>query len=181
MAAPKKAAAPKARPSPLRPLISPAEKEQQATYTKAVMAFNRGRYGDAQRMLKKVKAGPDLNLRHHARVYLKIAEQRASVSRVVLKTADENYHYGIQLVNDRQLEDAEPYLRKALKLSKGAAHVHYALAVLAAVQDDPDSAYESLQAAVERDDNYRLMALSDSDLTMVSADPRIARVMRGEL
>lgn len=109
---------------------------------------------------------------------MRICEQRTSAGRVRLRGAEEHYNYGVQLVNDRRLDEAEQHLSKALKLSKrDSAHIHYALAALYALRDDAEAAYENLKKAIEKDPRNRVLARSDSDLAAVAEDPRIAGLL----
>ena len=97
-----------------------------------------------------------------------------------LKTADEFYNYGIQLVNERRLDEAQQSLKRALKLQPKAGHIHLATAVLKALQADPAAAYQSLKKAIELDGRNRVLARNDPDLAGVASDPAIAGLLHGE-
>ena len=124
--------------------------------------------------------GPDPGLRHRAQVYANICRQRTESARLSLKTPEDQYNYAVRLINDRELDEAEKLLTKALKGSKKAGHVHYALALIAALRDDVDGAYEKLAVAIQADPQHRIQAKVDSDFSAVRSDPRIADLLTAD-
>lgn len=156
----------------------PGADRQAVNYAAAIERFQRGRYGNALTFFEKVIDGPDAGLKHRAAVYARVCRERAASAAPRLRGADENYDYGVKLVNDRQLDEAEVHLKKALRLSKNAPHVHYAMAVLFALRGDAEHAAENLRAAIKGDPRNRLLARADGDLANVASDPAVAGLLK---
>ncbi len=174
----KTAKAPPARKVAARKKSGPSpERLQEEAYAKAVLLFNRGRFVQAFKRFEEAVKGPALGLRHRAGVYVNICKQRTESAKLRLQTGEDHYNYGVQLVNDRNLEDARKHLLRALKGNKRAGHVHYALAVASSLSGDADGAYESLAAAIQGDAKYRIQAKGDSDFGAVASDPRVAELL----
>ena len=156
-----------------------SEDRQAQLYGKAVKLFNSKKYSQALKRFEGVAEGPHPSLRHRAGVYVEICRQRLRPSKVRLKTADEHYNYGIQLVNERRLDEAEYQFRHALRMQPKAAHVHLASAVLWALSGDIEKTYQSLKKAIDLDPRSRVLALSDADLSPVLNEPSIAALLHG--
>jgi len=157
-----------------------AEERQAMQYGKAMRHFNSRHFDRALELFKEIIEGPHPTLRHRARVHAKICRQQKQEGKVQLNTAEEYYNYGIKLMNERSLEEAERYLKQALKLDPKAGHVHFARAVLGALTGDNERSYESLKRAIELDPRHRYMALNDADLAGVLNDPSIATLLHEE-
>ena len=156
-----------------------SEDRQAQIYGKAVKYFNSKKYQRALKLLKQVAAGPHPSLRHRAGVYVEICRQRIRPSKVKLKTADEYYNYGVQLVNERRLDEAESQFRHALRMQPKGAHIHLAAAVLGALAGDIEKTYKSLKKAIDLDPRSRVLALNDADLSPVLSEPSIAKLLHG--
>ena len=148
-------------------------------YEKASRAFNARRFQSALTLFEKAAAGPDLTFSNRARVYVAICRRQTKPRKVKLKTADEFYNYGIQLVNAHQFDEAGRSLTRALKLQPRGAHIHFAVAVLGALTQDATAACKSLKRAIELDPRNRVLALNDADLATVVKEPAIARLLHG--
>jgi tetratricopeptide (TPR) repeat protein len=180
--------APKTVPPPPPPPVDKAaeqaakverqlELRQTENYEKAVEYFNARRFSRALPFMEKAADGPNVTLRHRAHVYADICRRQIGDEKVELKTADDNYNYGVKLMNDRRLEEAERYLQRALRLAPKAAHVHYANAVLAALRGNVDAVFGNLKRAIEIDPLNRVLALNDADLGGVLTYPPIAHLL----
>ncbi len=147
-----------------------AEEKQAAQFDKAARLFQGRKFGQARPLLEKVSAGPNVGLSHRAGVYLQICAEQIARGKPRLRTAEENYNYAVQLINDRQLDDAESYLKKALKMDRKAAHMHYAHAILKILTGDVNGAFEALKTSIRFDPQNRILALRDPDFTAVTRD-----------
>ena len=156
-----------------------SEDRQAQLFGKAVKYFNSKKYRQARKWFEEVAAGPHPSLRHRAGVYVEICRQRIRPSKVKLKTADEYYNYGIQLVNERRLDEAESQFRRALRMQPKGAHIHLAAAVLGALAGDIEKTYKSLKKAIDLDPRSRVLALNDADLSPVLSEPSIAELLHG--
>ena len=179
-----------AKPAPLPPppaidkqaeLAAKAERQleqrQSEYYEKAVEYFNTRKFSRALPLLEKAAEGPNTTLRHRAHVYADICRRQISNEKVDLKTADDHYNYGVKLMNDRRLQEAEQHLQRALRLAPKAGHVLYANAVLSALQGNAESAFGNLKKAIEIDPLNRVLALNDADLGSVMGHPPIAQLL----
>jgi tetratricopeptide (TPR) repeat protein len=153
------------------------ELRQTENYERAVQYFNARKFSRALPFMEKAADGPNVTLRHRAHVYADICRRQIGDEKVELKTADDNYNYGVKLMNDRRLEEAERYLQRALRLAPKAGHVHYANAVLAALRGNVDAVFGNLKRAIEIDPLNRVLALNDADLHSVLTHPPIAHLL----
>ena len=173
--APKKAARRQPPPSPTN-----SERLQAEVYAKAVESFQAGRIKRALGYFETVAEGPDSGLRHRAHVHIKICRRRTESDTIELKTAEDHYNYSVKLINDRRLEEADKHLDKALKKATGAGYIHYAKAVVAALNDDKDRVHKSLNRAIELDPKHRLQARRDPDMAGIRDDAEIAELLQGD-
>jgi tetratricopeptide (TPR) repeat protein len=154
------------------------EQRQTENYEKAVAYFNTRKFSRALPLLEKAVEGPNAALRHRAHVYADICRQQITTEKLDLKTADDHYNYGVKLMNDRRLDEAEQHLQRALRLAPKAGHILYANAALSALQGNAESAFGNLKRAIEIDPLNRVLALNDADLASVIGYPPIAQLVR---
>lgn len=158
-----------------------SEQEQLELFEQAMEAFRAADFAKALKVFEAAALGPDGPMRHRATVHTRICRQRIGNDTVDLKTADDHYNFAIRLINDRRLDEASDHLEKALSLSKRpAAHVHYALAVVAALEEDAESSLEKLREAIEIDPQQRLIARRDPDLADLAETPPFAELLAGD-
>ena len=150
---------------------------QAAHYEAAVGYLNSRKFALARSRFEKAADGPDATLRHRAKVYAEICRSRIETSKPRLKSVDDYYNYGIRLMNDRQLDEAEHHLSEALKRDPQADHIHYATAVLHAIKGNTADTHRSLSRAIELNPRNRPLALNDSDLAAVREDPSISDLL----
>jgi tetratricopeptide (TPR) repeat protein len=153
------------------------EQRQVEQYEKGVDHFNARKFSRALHLLEKAAEGPNASLRHRANVYAEICRKQIGSGKVELKTAEDHYNYGVKLMNDRRLTEAEHHLQRALRLAPKAAYVHYANGVLCALRGDAESAFSHLKRAIEIDPLNRVLALNDADLAGVAGRPPISRLL----
>lgn len=158
-----------------------SEEDQLQLFEQAMEAFRKQKFKDALALFEAAAQGPDGAIRHRASVHTRICRQRTGSDTVDLKTADDHYNYAIRLINDRRLAEAADHLNSALKLAKQPpAHVHYALAVVAALEDDATTSFSKLQEAIEIDPQQRLIARRDPDLAGLAGKPPISELLAGD-
>ena len=157
------------------------EEEQLELFENAMEAFREAEFAQALELFEATAQGPDGAMRHRATVHIRICRQRIGSDTVDLKTADDHYNYAIRLINDRRLSEASDHLERALELAKRpSAHVHYALAVVAALEDDAKRSFDRLRQAIEIDPQQRLIARKDPDLAALAGLPPIAELLAGD-
>ena len=150
--------------------VRQAEEKQATQFEKAAKLFQGRKFAQARPLLEKVSGGPNVGLTHRAGIYLQICQEQMARGKPRFKTADEHYNYAVQLMNDGQLEDAETYLKKALRMDRKAAHLQYALSVLKVLSGDLSAAFEALKKSIQSDPQNRILALRDADLAVVAKD-----------
>ena len=127
---------------------------------------------------QKIVEGPNSSLRHRAEVHAQICRRQIESNKVKLTTVDDYYNYGIKLVNDGQLDEAERHFRKALKMAPKSDHLHYACAVARALSGDAEGASVNLKRAIELNARNRRLARGDSDFSKILRHPLITELLR---
>ncbi len=161
-------------------IVRQLSERQAAHYEVAVGHLNSRNFVQARSRFEKAADGPDTTLRHRAKIYAEICRSRIETRKLRLKSVDDYYNYGIKLMNDRQLDEAERHLGEALRLDPRADHVYYATAVLHAIRGNTAGVHQSLTRAIELNPRNRPLALNDSDLATVREDPSISDLLRSK-
>jgi tetratricopeptide (TPR) repeat protein len=157
-----------------------SEERQTSQYDKAVEYFNDRRFDRALSYFEKAAEGPLVEFRHRAKVHAEICRQQRQRNEPKLKTAEEHYNYGVQLMNERRLDEAERHLERALKLEPKAGYLHFAAAVLGALSGNTEASYQSLKRAIQLDPQNRILALRDADLAPVVRQSPFAELLHEE-
>ena len=138
---------------------------QLSNFEAGMKLFHARNLKEARELFRKAAEGPESDVANRARMHLAMCDQRLQEASVVLGSAEDYYNYGVALLNTRKVVEARRHLEKALAMSPGADHIHYALAAAQALGGDMPGAYENLKRAIELDPRNRLMARQDSDLS----------------
>lgn len=157
-----------------------AYREALARFESAVKLFNDNQFAKARSAFERLAETATPDLAQRAKVYLTICKQRLARPTVNLKTADDYYNYSVQLANQGNLEEAEQYLTKALKLAPKCDYIHYALASTLALRDNAEGAMERLAQAIELNGRNRYLAQNDPDFLSLSEDPRFTELLYPE-
>jgi tetratricopeptide (TPR) repeat protein len=144
------------------PKISPATL-QLANLEKAMKAFHKRDFESALPQFEEAAKGPEVSVSHTAALHARMCRQRMETHKPTLKTAEDNYAYGLTFINRREFAEAEPFLKKALSLSPKADHILYALALARGHQGDLEEAATLLSRAIEIAPNNRSAARNDPD------------------
>ena len=173
-----------ARPHPpVRRKPTPEEIAHQnrlAQFENALNLFNANHFAKARNLFERLTADAAPDLAQRARVYLNICNQRLSRPAVQLKTADDHYNYAVQLANHGNLDEAEEYLKKALKLAPQCDYIHYALASTSALRENAEEAMAHLQEAIQLNGQNRYLAQNDPDFSSLGEDPRFTELIYPE-
>ena len=156
-----------------------AEVLQTEQFDKAAALFQAGKYGLARRNLERVRLGPNASLAHRALVYIEICRQKTAKKRPDLESSDDYYHYALQLVNDRRLDEALRVLKRGLSKDSGAADLHYLKAVAMTLADEERAAYLALKKAIALDSDIRFIARGDPDLRVLIEREPFAGLIAG--
>ncbi|MGE5487682.1 MAG: tetratricopeptide repeat protein [bacterium] len=172
---------PRQKPSPKKPaqeaIAAPPPADQAETFSRAIAALQARRYAEASALFAFAAEGPDRGMAHSARVHMRICERRMQSDGVELKSADDHYNYGVALLNERRLAEADRQLRAAIEKAPQGDHIHYALAICLALRGDLAGAYASLKRAIEIDPRNRIAARRDPDLAEFTRLSPIAELL----
>jgi tetratricopeptide (TPR) repeat protein len=146
----------------------------------ALELFNRNQFSKARAIFERLMENPARELAERARVYWNICEQRLARSAPQPKTAEELYNYAVSLANQGNPEEAEQYLKRALKLSPRSDYIYYALATTYAQREDIEGALQSLLKAIELNERNRYQAQNDADFANLLEDPRFTELLYPE-
>lgn len=169
-------AAPDARVAGLN-VASPGAQEQSEWFGKAVAVFHARKFEQAKALFERAAAGPAPDMAHAARAYIRMCEQRLNRAEPRPATADEHYAYGVALLNQRQLDEAERHLAEAAHLAPNADHVYYALALCRGLQGDLEGAAAYLRRAVELQPQTRFLARRDPDFSGLAQQAPIKEIV----
>jgi tetratricopeptide (TPR) repeat protein len=145
-------------PAPRR--ASPSQPE---LFEKGIALFRQGSFAEARVFFEKAAEGPILEMGSSARTHARMCELRIDRALPELKTAEEYYNWGVALLNQRRLREAEAHLEEALRLAPEGDHIHYALALSRGLSGDIPRASQSLRRAIELQPRNRGQARNDPD------------------
>jgi len=155
------------------PAASPAldSQGQLAAFEAAMKQFHARRLAEARDLFVAAAAGPESDVANRARLHIAMCDQRLPQPIEKPQSAEEYYNYGVALTNARHLSAARDNLEKALALAPLADHVHYALALVEALDGNFDAARGHLARAIELQPRNRLIARQDADFAPVARHP----------
>jgi tetratricopeptide (TPR) repeat protein len=106
-----------------------------------------------------------------------MCELRIDQAAPALKTAEDHYNWGVALLNQRRLREAEAHLEEALRLAPQGDHIHYALALSRGLGGDILRASQYLRRAIELQPRNRGLARNDPDFAGLLHQPPIAALL----
>src|SRR5258708_17353539 len=125
------------------------EETQFSAFDKAMKLFHKRDFEQALPLFDRASEGADLSMAHAAKLHATMCRQRMEKQGPQLKTAEDNYAYGLALTSRRELTGAEQYFHKALEMAPRADYILYSLALVKGLQGDFPSAAAFLHRAVE--------------------------------
>jgi len=154
-----------------------ARAQQEQLYAQAMKLYQQGEFARAIEIFEQAAQGPSPEIAHLARVHKLASQRRLSQAKPKLQTPEEHYDYGIALLNERRLEEAEQHLLKALASLPQADYVHYALAICYGFKGAFDKAAEHLRKAVELRPENRVKARYDPDFEAFLRQPQLREIL----
>ena len=136
---------------------------QLTVFDKAMKHFHKREFQQALPLFDDASKGSDVSIAHTAQLHARMCHQRLDKDSPQLKSAEDNYAYGLALANRRELPGAEKYLQKALQLSPKADHILYSMALVKGLQGDLPAAVSFLAKAIEIQPSNRSTARTDPD------------------
>lgn len=133
--------------------------------------FHARRLQEARDLFETTAAGPERDVAQRARLHIAMCDRRLQQATVNLHSAEDYYNYGVALINARRIAEARSHLERALEMSPGTDHIHFALALAQALAGDLANAYENLKRAIELEPRNRIMARQDADFAPLASQP----------
>jgi tetratricopeptide (TPR) repeat protein len=149
----------------------PSGQKQLASFEAAIRLFHKRNFKEARDRFLEASEGPERDVAQRARLHVAMCDRRLQHATVELRSADDNYNYGVALINSRKVAEARTHLEKALAIAPGSDHIHYALAVAQALSGDFTNAHENLRRAIELDPRNRAIARQDADFGPFASQP----------
>ena len=153
---------------------------QLARFEAGMKLFHARRLQDARDHFKAAAEGPERDVAQRARLHIAMCDRRLQQATVNLRSAEDYYNYGVALLNTRSVSEARGHLEKALQLSPGADHIHYALALAQALSGDLANAHENLKRAIEIEPRNRILARQDTDFAPLANQPPFDALLHPE-
>lgn len=146
-------------------------------FGQAIELFHKREYSKAQALFERAAEGPMRDMAHSARSHVRMCQSRSAPAERVLESADDYYHYGLALLNQRRLAEAERHLARAAELAPEADYVHYAMALGRGLSGNIEGCAESLQRAIELNPASRNQARLDPDFQDLLRYPAVSAVL----
>jgi tetratricopeptide (TPR) repeat protein len=145
--------------------------KQRSSFEAAMKLFHARKLQDARVQFEIASSGPERDVAQRARLHIAMCDRRLQQTTVSLKNAEDYYNYGVALINSRNIGEARLHLEKALQMSPGKDHIHYALALAQALGGDVVNAHDNLRRAIELEPRNRIMARQDADFAPLANQP----------
>src|SRR5688572_2089870 len=153
---------------------------QLGRFEAGMKLFHSRKLQEAREHFKAAAEGPERDVAQRARLHLTMCDRRLQQPTVNLRSAEDYYNYGVALLNTRNVGEARGHLEKALQLSPGADHIHYALAAAQALSGDLANAHDNLKRAIEIEPRNRILARQDADFAAFAGQPPFDSLLRPE-
>src|SRR5262249_89705 len=112
--------------------------------------------------------------------YLRACERALHPAGPRLKDADDFYHQGVFLMNERNLEEASRMFERALALEPASEKVIYAQAAAFGLPGMSGDALDMPRRAIASSRSNAARAANDSDFESLRDDPEFLGLVRGE-
>ena len=144
---------------------------QLANFEAAIKLFHLRKFQEARNLFVAAIGGAERDIANRAQLHISMCDRRLLQATVNLRSAEDYYNYGVALINSRNLTEARSHLEKAIEMSPGADHIHYALALAQALDGDINNAQQNLKRAIELEPRNRLIARQDADFAPLANQP----------
>jgi tetratricopeptide (TPR) repeat protein len=144
---------------------------QRGSFEAAMKLFHARKMREARELFVRASQGPERDVAQRAQIHMAMCDRRLEQPPMTLSSGEDYYNYGVALINTHKAAEARVQLEKALEISPGAEHIHYALALAQALSGDPINAYANLKRAIELEPRNRLIARQDTDFAPLANQP----------
>lgn len=148
------------------------KKTKKDAYTMALNAYSQAiksfRKNDCQKTIEVLTAFQEKyvsekELVERASMYIEICKNRLAQKDPVLKSYDDYFRHSVYKINQREFQDAENALQKAIELNPKEGKLYYMMATLNHLMDEDEKCLEFLRKAIEIDDFFRILAGNEAD------------------
>lgn len=157
--------------------ISQARKD----YEKAIDLFHKRRFDEAARRFENLilKHPDEKELLDRGRMYLTACKNGKKTRAAVPSEPDELFNAAVFEKNRGNLDRALELLKKGAGRRDGDGRVHYLAACCHALMGDVDQALASLKKAIAADDQNRIQARLETDLSALRGTPGFTELIAG--
>ena len=157
------------------------EKAKKNEYAKALAAFDaamkkfhKSQYDTAIELLEKfIETYPDeKGLIDRVNIYLNISRDNIAPPPAALKTIDDFYQHGMDMMFQGKYSDAIDSLNKAHAKVPKNGKILYMLANISCLHGDSESCLDYLEKAVELEPRIAILAQNEADFDPIKEDPR---------
>ncbi len=134
-------------------------------------------FAAARPLFELASGGPTVDLAHAASMHVRMCERR--IGGLAPRSPEEQFAYGITLMNEGDYHGAEPVLRRAVEVRNGSGQFHYALALCLGHLGEFVDSLAHLRFAIQLEPANRTRARQDADFQAL-ADPAIRELLRAE-
>lgn len=149
------------------PLAPPPGAKQLAAFEAGMKRFHARQFKEAKEHFALASGGPERDVAQRSKLHIAMCDRRIGQPAVELGTAEDNYNYGVAMLNSRKVVEARTHLEKALAIAPGSDHIYYALALTLALSGDLSGAHDNLKRAIELEPRNRLIARQDADFAFL--------------
>ncbi len=140
--------------------------------------FQRKDFPKAKDLFQQAAGGTNREMAHAARMHAHMCERRLVKSQApALRTVEDFYNYGMALLNQGGLAEAERQLRKALGLKDDLDYVHYSLALCCGLQGQLEAAGKHLRRAIQIQPQNRNAARNDPDFHAIANQSPLREIL----
>jgi len=151
-----------------------------SAYSQAMKSFHKGDYKKADELLKAFldKHGSERELVDRAQIYLTVCGERQSKEKVLLKTFDDYYQYGVFKTNQGDYEEALKLLEKAREMKPKEGKILYLVADIYCLKGENEKCLEYLKKAIQFDKYLSILARNERDFESLWEDKKFKLITR---
>ncbi len=143
-------------------------------------AFHKGDFPKASELLKIFldKDPTEAEVVDRARIYLDICNNRLKEEKIVLKTTDDYFQYGVFKLNEGDHDEALKALEKAHEKEPKQGKILYLMANVFLLKGDIDRCLAFLKQAFDLDKFYVILAQNEVDFEDLRGDERFKLITK---
>ena len=150
-----------------------------AAYAEALKKFHTGKYDTAVELLSKfTETYPnEKELIDRVNIYLNISREHIAPPPAALKSFEDLYQHGVDMMFQGKYSDALDALNKAHTKEPKNGKVLYMLANVSCLNGESKSCLDYLEKAVELDPRIAILAQNEADFDPIKEEPRFGMII----